>query len=190
MFYYPFTELNLTHCPVTHELEKQNQYLSLLLSSLGLYCPSEPLRWHSTVGQRWTPVEKLLVHRLPSLLLRMKKRGKPRQFLTLLRWGSDKEEERSAQLVFNLSLCPCSCGCHQWEAILPLRTLPRKDSLETRAFSLYHRRSFSIQSSGWIIYKGTRAFNGFLDRLCWHLIARAGENNIQQAYCLLVYGLT
>lgn len=122
----------------------------------------------------------LWVAEMPLSLSRMKRRGKPWQFLTQSRGAPEKEEERSAQLELSLSLCLGGSGCCCWEAILTLQKLPLMDSLETKAFSLYHLHSFSIQSSGWIIYKGARAFNGCLDWVCLHLIAGGGgktDNN-------------
>lgn len=62
-------------------------------------------------------------------------------------------------------------------------------SLETKVFSLYHLHSFSIQSSGWIIYKGARAFNGCLDWVCLHLFAGGGEKKQTTTHCSLLSGL-
>lgn len=90
----------------------------------------------------------LWVAEMPLSLSRMKRRGKPWQFLTQSRGAPEKEEERSAQLELSLSLCLGGSGCCCWEAILTLQKLPLMDSLETKAFSLYHLHSFSIQSSG------------------------------------------
>lgn len=131
----------------------------------------------------------LWVAEMPPSLSRMKRRGKPWQFLTQSRGAPEKEEERSAQLELSLSLCLWSSGCCCWEAILTLQNLPLMDSLETKAFSLYHLHSFSIQSSGWIIYKGARAFNGCLDFVCLHLIAGGGEKKQTTTHCSFMSGL-
>lgn len=117
----------------------------------------------------------LLVAEMPPSLSRMKRRGKPWQFLTHSRGAPEKEVERSAQLELSLLLCLCGSGCCCWGAILTLQKLPLMDSLETKAFSLYHLHSFSTQSSGWIIYKGAKAFNGCLVWVCLHLIAGGGK---------------
>lgn len=142
--------------------------------------------WHSIVGQRWTPVE--WGFGLPKCLtLYQEWKGEENlgNFSHSQGEHQKKEEERSALLELSLWLCLWGSGCCCWEAILTLQKLPLMDSLETKAFSLYHLHSFSIQSSGWIIYKGARAFNGCLDWVCLHLIAGGGgkETDNNPVFC-------
>lgn len=142
--------------------------------------PENPMvAFHSRSKMESCGVE-LLVAEMPPSLSRMKRRGKPWRFLTQSRGALEKEVERSAQLELSLLLCLWGSGCCCWGAILTLQELPLMDSLETKAFSLYHFHSFSTQSSGWIIYKGTKAFNGCLVWVCLHLIAGGGEKYRQQ----------
>ncbi len=138
---------------------EQNLELFHLLSTQGPASPQTPW-WHSGVDLRQTPEGWLWFTKMPLFVSGEKRAGKPLQFLTESEEEEEKEEGRSARLVLSLSLCLCWVGCCFEEVILTLQTLPPLQGLpgNQNLLSVYHVHSFSIQSRGWIIYKGANAF--------------------------------
>lgn len=130
-----FFEAKLNPMPVDTWAGKQNLYICpSCCPSWASGAPSNPMvAFHSRSKMDSCGV-RLWVAEMPPSLSRMKRRGKPWQFLTQSRGAPEKEEERSAQLELSLLLCLWGSGCCCWEAILTLQKtpsygLPRNQSL-------------------------------------------------------------